>query len=92
MYTVPFNETLGAGSQFAYDGYDRIYFTKDVTNRLYYVDLKTNTVHGSGLIPYLVGTAGIGNLMEIFKTVDGLKYLWVVRKANVETFRQLLFY
>jgi hypothetical protein len=92
MYTVPFNETLGAGSQFAYDGYDRIYFTKDVTNRLYYLDLKTNTVHGSGLIPYLAGTAGIGNLMEIFKTVDGLKYLWVVRKANVETFRQLLFY
>lgn len=92
MYTVPFNETLGAGSQFAYDGYERIYFTKDVTNRLYYLDLKTNIVHGAGLIPYLAGTAGIGNLMEIFKTVDGLKYLWVVRKANVETFRQLLFY
>lgn len=92
MYTVPFNETLSSGTQYAYDGYDRIYFTKDVTNRLYYLDVNKNTVHGAGVIPYLAGTAGLGNLMEIFKTIDGLKYLWVVRKAAVETFRTLLFY
>lgn len=93
MYSVPFAETLGSGTQYAYDGLDRIYFTKDVTNRLYYLDTNTNTVHGAGVIPYLVGpTAGIGNLMEIFKTIDGLKYLWVVRKAATETFRALLFY
>lgn len=92
IYYVPFAETLGAGSQYAYDGYDRLYFTKDVTNRFYYLDLNTNIVYGAGQVPYLVGTAGIGNLMEVFKTRDGLKYLFVIRKANVEAFRQLLFY
>lgn len=92
MYTVPITETLGSGTQYAYDGYERIYFTKDVTNRLYYLDVNTNTIHGAGSIPYLAGTAGVGNLMEIFKTVDGLKYLWVVRKGATETFRTLLFY
>jgi hypothetical protein len=49
-------------------------------------------VFGAGVFPYLAGTAGIGNLMEIYKTIDGLKYLWVNRKAAVETFRQLVFY
>lgn len=91
-YPVPFNETLGSGSQYAYDGLDRIYFTKDVTNRLYYLDCNTNTIHGAGLIPYLAGTAGLGNTMEIFKTTDGLKYLWVNRKAAVEVYRALVFW
>lgn len=92
MYTVPITEPLGSGSQYAYDGLDRIYFTKDVTNRFYYLDLTTNVIHGAGLLPYLPGTAGVGNVMEVFKTYDGLKYLWANRKANVEAFRQLLFY
>jgi hypothetical protein len=89
---TPNFETLGSGSMYAYDGLDRIYFTKDVTNRVYYLDLNTNMMYGAGLFPYLAGTAGVGNLMEIFKTADGLKYLWVNRKAAVETFRQLVFY
>ena len=89
---TPNFETLGSGSMYAYDGLDRIYFTKDVTNRVYYLDLNTNMLYGAGVFPYLAGTAGIGNLMEIFKTADGLKYLWVNRKAAVETFRQLVFY
>lgn len=92
MYIVPFTEALGSGTQYANDNYDRIYFTKDVTNRVYYFDVTTNIIHGAGTIPYVAGTAGLGNTMEIFKTVDGLKYLWVNRKANVETFRTLLFY
>jgi hypothetical protein len=92
MYVSPFNETLSSGSQYCYDGFDRIYFTKDVTNRVYYLDTETNMIHGAGIIPYLAGTAGLGNLMEVITTVDGLKYIWVVRKANVETFRTLAFY
>lgn len=92
LQQVPITETLGSGSMYAYDQLDRIYFTKDVTNRVYYLDTNTLTIHGAGLFPYLAGTAGIGNLMEIFITLDGLKYLWVNRKAAVETFRQLIFY
>ena len=89
---TPNSETLGAGSMYAYDGVDRIYFTKDVTNRCYYVDLTTDMIYGAGLFPYVPGTAAVGNRMEVFITVDGLKYLFVGRQGAVETFRQLLFY
>jgi hypothetical protein len=91
-YLTPFVEPLGAGSMFAYDGVDRIYFTKDVTQRLYYLDVNTNWVHGAGMCPYNVGTAGIGNKMEIFTTTDGLNYLWINRQQAQEHFRELLFF
>lgn len=89
---TPNFEALTTGSMYAYDGYDRIYFTRDATNRIYYIDLTTNMLFGAGVAPYVAGTAGIGNRMEIFKTIDGLKYLWFNRHAAVETFRQLVFY
>jgi hypothetical protein len=89
---TPNFELLSTGSMFAYDGLDRIYFTRDNTNRVYYLDMNTNMVAGAGIAPYATGTAGIGNRMEIFKTIDGLKYLWFNRHAAVETFRTLLFY
>ena len=92
MPITPQLEVLGSGSMYAYDGNDRLYFTKDVTNRCYYIDINANTVHGAGLFPYSVGTAIIGNRMEIFTTSDGLKFLWLNRQSNLECFRQLLFY
>ena len=92
LYTVPFVETLGSGSMYAYDGTDRLYFTKDVTNRVYYLDLNSLTVQASGLFPYLAGTAGVGNKMEIFTTSDGLQYLWLNRQGAVEAFRALIFW
>ena len=92
QYTIPTVETLGSGSMYTYDQLDRIYFTKDVTNRVYYLDLNTWTINGAGLFPYTVGTAGIGNNMEMIITADNLKYLWVQRQQQVEVFRQLVFY
>ena len=77
---------------YAYDGGDRLYFTKENTMRVYYLDLNTNWIHGAGMYPYVAGTAIVGNRMEIFTTVDGLKYLWLNRHSNVECFKQLLFY
>ena len=85
-------ETLTQGSMYAYDGGDRIYFTKDITQRVYYLDIDKNIVHGAGMFPYTAGTVITGNRMEIFSTSDGLKYLWLNRHANVECFRQLLWY
>jgi len=85
-------ETLTTGSQYAYDGGNRLYFTKEVTNRMYYLDVNTNTIHGAGMYPYTAGTATLGNRMEIFETADGLKYLWINRQFFAECFRQLLFY
>jgi len=93
MHYIPIIETLTTGSMYAYDGGDRIYFTKDVTNRVYYIDLLTYWVYGAGMFPYTIGTSTVlGNRMEIFATTDGLKYLWLNRQGFTECFRQLLFY
>jgi hypothetical protein len=94
--TTPQTETLTGGSQYAYDGNDRIYFTKDLTQRCYYLDLDSYTIHGAGLFPYTQATTNtavvISNRMEIFETPDHLKYLWVNRHNAAECFRALLFY
>lgn len=85
-------ETMTTGSMFCYDGGDRIYFTKDATNRLYYLDVVTGVVSPAGQWPYVVGTATVGNRMDIFETVDGLKFLLVNRHSNVDMFSTLLFW
>jgi hypothetical protein len=85
-------ETLTTGSQYAYDGVDRLYFTKEATQRLYYLDLVTGIVHGAGQYPYVAPTAIMGNRMEVFTTADGLKYLWLNRQSFAECFRALLFW
>jgi len=92
MAITPQVETLSTGSMYTYDGGNRIYFTKDVTQRLYYLDVTVNTAFGAGQYPYLAGGAIIGNRMEVFTTVDGLKYLWLNRHSNTECYRELLFY
>lgn len=88
----PNYEVLQTGAMYAYDGGDRIYFTPQVTQRVYYLDIITQQIHGGSQYPYAVGTAIIGNRMEIFETVDGLKYLWLNRHSFQECFRQLLYY
>ena len=92
MPTSPMTETLSTGSMYAYDSVDRLYFTKEATQRVYYMDLKTNHIHGAGMYPYAAPTALLGNRMEIFTTNDGLNYLWLNRQSNLECFRSLLFY
>jgi hypothetical protein len=66
----------------AYDGADRIYFTVQVTQRMYYLDIEKNVIHPAGMYPYVAGTAIVGNRMEIFTTPDGLKYLWLNRRIG----------
>lgn len=92
VHTSPFTETLTTGSYYAYDGADRIWFTKDATQRIYYLDVNTGYVYGGGIFPYIAGTAQIGNKMDIFVTADRLKYLWINRHGNVEHFRALIYY
>jgi hypothetical protein len=90
MPVTPQIETLTTGSMYAYDGQDRWYFTKEVTLRVYYMDLNTGTIYGAGVLPYVAGTAVTGNRMEIFSTVDGIKFLWANRESGQECFRALL--
>lgn len=90
--TVPLTETLSTGTMTAYDGGDRIYFHKDATQRVMYLDVVTGKVNGGSMYPYVAPTAIIGNRMEIFTTKDGLKYLWLNRASFQECFRCLLFW
>lgn len=90
--TSPLTETLTTGSMTAYDGVDRIYFHKDATQRVMYLDVVTGKVNGASMYPYVAPTPIIGNRMEIFTTKDGLKYLWLNRASFSECFRCLLFW
>ena len=89
---MPNYETINTGSMFAYDGTDRIYFTVNVTQRVYYLDTDNMQIHPAGMYPYSAGGAIVGNRFEIFETPDGLKYLWLNKHGAVECFRQLLWY
>lgn len=90
--TQPLMETFTTGSMTAYDGGDRIYFHKDATQRIMYLDVVTGKVNGGSMYPYAAPTAIIGNRMEIITTKDGLRYLWLNRASNAECFRCLLFW
>lgn len=84
--------TMPAGSMYVYDSQDRLYFTNGTTGRIYYYDLAKNTVVPSGLIPYNMSTARVGNRMEIIETDDGLRYLYLMRHSGTEFWRTLLFW
>jgi hypothetical protein len=91
---------------YAYDGADRIYIQKDSVGRIFYIDLNTWKVESSGTMPYIVGSSGIGtavngNRMEVITTIDGLKYLYIMKHTGAalsasgggtEMFRTLLFW
>jgi hypothetical protein len=88
----PLTETLTTGSSYAYDGVDRIYFTKDTTGRFYYYDLNKNLIVNSSTVPYGQGTASIGNRTEIVTTSDNLQYIYTIRNGGQEMWRTLLFW
>ncbi len=85
-------ETFAIGSMWAYDGEDRIYVQKDQTGRIFYYDMKTRQFVSSGTIPYGMSTAFNGNRMEIIKSQDGLKFLYLGRHNSNEFWRTLLFW
>jgi hypothetical protein len=84
--------TLTTGSMYAYDGNDSYFFTKDATGRIYQLDFTTFEIHASGTTPYAHSTAVIGNRMEVVTTVDGLKYLYIMRHTGQEMWRTLKFW
>jgi hypothetical protein len=92
MHLVPQIESFTTGTQWAYDGQDKIYIVVNGTLRMLYLDVFTGIVHGGMMLPFIVGTPIISNRMEIFSTIDGLKYLWTNRQSNLECFRTLIFW
>jgi hypothetical protein len=92
FFLTPQTETLTTGSMYAYDENSRIYFTKDSTGRIYYIDIEKRAVVNSGTIPYGMSTAIIGNRMEIVQGPDGLQFLYIMRHTGNEMWRTLLFW
>ena len=80
------------GTMWAYDGGDRMYVHKDQTGRIFYFDVVKREMVNSGTVPYGMSTAFAGNRMEIIKTEDGLKYLYVARHNATEMWRCLIFW
>lgn len=87
----PMTETFSTGSMFTYDDADRIYLQKDSTGRIYYYDIVKNQIVPFATVPYGMGTALIGNRIEIITTDDGLKYLYLPRHSSQEFWRTLIF-
>lgn len=92
LFVTPQSETMTTGTMWAYDGGDKIYFTVNSTGRVECLDVVTHHVDGCGQIPYAMGTAIIGNRMEILKTVDGIYYLYIMRNSGQEFFRTMVFW
>lgn len=92
IFPTPASITLGAGSMYAYDGAKSYLFTKEATGRVYEMDLDTFEIKASTITPYVHNAAAIGNRMEIIQTVDGLKYIYIMRHTGQEMWRSLKFW
>jgi hypothetical protein len=92
VYYSPLSETFTTGSMFQYDDADRIYIQKDSTGRIMYYDLAKNQIINSSTVPYGMGTAIVGNRMEVVRAEDDLKFLYVMRHSGQEFWRTLLFW
>lgn len=90
IFITPQTEVLSTGTMYVYDGVDRLYFTRDATGRVFYLDVNTHKVYPFGMTPYAHGTALLGNRMEIITTADGLEYLYIMRHTGTEMWRTLL--
>ena len=84
----PNSETFTTGSMYTYDGDYKIYLQKE-TGRVMALDVRTNQIENYGTIPYGHSTLVIGNRMEVVETVDGLKFLYVMRSSGTEMWRIL---
>lgn len=92
IFITPQSETFTTGSMYCYDGNDRLFITRDSTGRIFELNVNTSKVNASGQVPYTMGTATIGNRMEVIKTADDLYYLYIGRHSGQEFYRTLLFW
>lgn len=84
--------TFTGGSMSCYDGGDNLYLTKEATGRVYRLNLADRSMVACTTTPYAHGTAVIGNRMEIIRTADNLRYLYIMRHSGSEMWRTLVFW
>lgn len=89
---LPKTETFTTGTQTVYESTNnRIWLQKDSTHRLYYYDVATDRIYPSGSIPYLSGTAIVGDGLAYIKTTDGAQFIYYRRQTGNELWRMLIF-
>jgi hypothetical protein len=86
-YLLGQGDTLTTGTMYTYDGGDRLYYTKDATARISFLDIPKKTLRPLCTVPYGQGAAILGNRMETAVTTNGLKYLYVMRHSSNEMWR-----
>jgi len=62
------------------------------SSRIGYINLTTREVIPFGQVPYGHGAGVQGNRMDILETVDGLKFLYLMRQTGTEFWRTLLWF
>ena len=92
QYLYGAGDLLTTGTMYTYDGKDRIYFHVNATGRINYYDIAKNYIYPFSTVPYGMGTAILGNRMEIVETYDGLQYLYVMRHSAAEMWRCLIYF
>jgi len=96
IFYTPQTDVMGAGSYWAYDGLNRIYFSPAVATSavqyVYYLDLTTHKVYGIGSVPNIQGAAAIGNRMEIMTSPQGIDYIYHLMNTGVFMYRAQLFF
>lgn len=90
MHFPTFGENLGAGSMYTYDKKDTIYIQVTNTGRVLAYNTHDGTIRPCGMIPYGMGSVIEGNRMEFITTVDGFKYLYIMRHSGNEMWRMLI--
>jgi hypothetical protein len=92
IFIQPQTEIFTTGCMYTYDGIDSVIIYRGdaaTTQRTFVLDVNKLTVNNIGQPPYNNSTAIIGNRMEVLTTVDGLKYIYIMRHTGQEMWRVL---
>jgi len=87
---VPKTETFTTGTCYCYDASKRVYIGKDATHRVFYYQLDEDKMYIGGMIPYVSGTAIVGDGFCYVKTPDGADFLYYRRQTGTEMWRWLI--
>ena len=92
IFIQPQTEIFTTGCMYTYDGVDSVIIHRGdaaATQRTFVLNVNKHTVDNIGQPPYNHSTIIIGNRMEVLTTVDGLKYVYIMRHTGQEMWRVL---
>lgn len=83
-------ETFTSGSAAAYDHGDKIYINKDATTRILRYDVVTHFVDCFDMPPVGHGAALLGDKLEIVRSLEGAKYVYLGQHTGQAFWRALI--